>query len=686
MPYALVKLWTWSNLSASEDAPTLPALWTASVRLDQGVSVVGVQFANGIFAVIAPIAAALPIIIHLLALRRRRYVAFTMLRLLESAALQASGMRRLREWLIVLARSLAVLFLFIALSRPLIRGVRLTALSDTSVCILVDDTPSMSFLDGSKSRFETARECAEELIRSLPNARFCIISLSRPDEVVCNWTSEASEAMRKLKGMRVKSTQGSVKRALLKALEMFKLVSGTGKCLFIFTDGQVIPSLCGAARHVRESASNLMDGQLNVAIVDVRQSLSDVNVAPVDWDVDVTCLSSPPSAVLRFTLRNFGSRSWRGTVSVAVDDKPAAELSDVTIAPRGELSLAIPISLGFSGWHRGLVKWRDALPIDNQLHFAFYNPLPIRVLCVGSWQQEGSSAFYIAKALESIRECAGTNSIVIDRSLSIPQSANELKRWHVLIWCCPRPMAKSSEAALRSWLLSGGTLIAFVDRHAVDAPRWLFPVRADGGKSSAKPLCIFLSDASHPISRRIPSEQLSDVLVFERTVADEALSGTVILRFDDGSPALTEKGFGLGRAIVMWMGADTRASTMPTSIAFVPLLCELLQYAVMQSHAVVKLVGSSGVKIEVGKTSSLSSMAIVSNADVSDSDTRIPSHDELRRLAAKVYWSYVALDEWRGGQRIEMPVNATVLFITLCVAMLLVEAMLEIQWVRQRRR
>ncbi|MCS7253352.1 MAG: VWA domain-containing protein [Armatimonadota bacterium] len=639
-----------------------------------------VQFVNAVFAILAPIAATLPLLIHLLSLRRRRYVTFTMLRLLERAALQAQGARRLREWLIVIVRSLAVLFLFIALSRPLVRGVHLSALGGASICILVDDSMSMAFLDGAESRFKVALECAKKLIHDLPNARFCILSLSHPDKVVCHWTSDANEALKRLMWMRVGVTQSSTGQALLNALRGLKLADGANSHLFIFTDGQVVPALCKNAQMVDR-------GKIDVTVIDVRRSPDeDVNVAAVDWDVNVAPLSSPHAAMLKLLLRNFGRKGWNGTVSVIVDGNLAAELKEANIAARGELSAAIPIKLGSSGWHKGLVLWRDALPLDNRLHFAFYNPLPMRVLCIGSWKHDGDGTFYIIRALESIRDSVGANSIVIGKSASLPQSLDELKRWHAIIWCHPRGAARSSEAALRAWLSLGGTIISFVDRHATDLPDWLSPKRTHYKRGGEKPFRITISDASHPVTQRISNELLKDVLVFEHSIADGASAGRIVLRFDNGHPALTEKDFGVGRAITFWMGANMTESTLPISVAFVPLLCELLQYAVMQSHIVLKVVGDGGVKIEHGKVALLSSRAIVSNVELSDSDTRIPSYEDLRKLVTAVGWRYLTLSEWHSGLRINVPVDATMFFVVLCAMMLLAETLLEVRWIRRKHR
>jgi hypothetical protein len=65
--------------------------------------------------------ATLPILIHLLARRRRQVVPFAMTRFLQEANLQAQGRRWLRELLLLALRTGAVLFALLSLLAPLRR-------------------------------------------------------------------------------------------------------------------------------------------------------------------------------------------------------------------------------------------------------------------------------------------------------------------------------------------------------------------------------------------------------------------------------------------------------------------------------------------------------------------------------------------------------------------------------------
>src|SRR5512136_1813631 len=91
-------------------------------------------------------AAAIPILIHLLNLRKLKVVEFSSLRFLKE--LQKTRMRRLklRQWLVLLFRTLLIVFLVLAFSRPALRG-SVSALgakrAASTIVVLLDDSPTM---------------------------------------------------------------------------------------------------------------------------------------------------------------------------------------------------------------------------------------------------------------------------------------------------------------------------------------------------------------------------------------------------------------------------------------------------------------------------------------------------------------------------------------------------------------
>ena len=111
---------------------------------------------------------ALPIIIHLINQRRFQTIHWAAMMFLLAANRMSRGYARLRQWLIMLFRMLAIAGLVFAISRPLASGwLGLTAggRADTTI-ILLDRSPSMRQQGRGTvgSKLETGRQ---QLARTL---------------------------------------------------------------------------------------------------------------------------------------------------------------------------------------------------------------------------------------------------------------------------------------------------------------------------------------------------------------------------------------------------------------------------------------------------------------------------------------------------------------------------------------
>src|SRR5262244_1541931 len=116
------------------------------------------------------LAAALPAIIHRIGRRRARPVRFAAMELLMRAEREVSARRRLRDVLLLVARTGLAMALPLAFARPFAE-VRsdlpaVTARSQSAVIVL-DDSASMRRRAGSDPVYEAARARARALVEHL---------------------------------------------------------------------------------------------------------------------------------------------------------------------------------------------------------------------------------------------------------------------------------------------------------------------------------------------------------------------------------------------------------------------------------------------------------------------------------------------------------------------------------------
>jgi len=132
---------------------------------------------------------ALPIVIHLINQRRYQTTEWAAMKFLLSANRMSRGYARLRQWLIMAMRMLAVAGLIFAVSRPLASGwLGLTAggQADTTI-VLLDRSPSMQHRGAGSgvSKLDTARQQLVETFETLGSTRWVLIdsATAKPQEL-----------------------------------------------------------------------------------------------------------------------------------------------------------------------------------------------------------------------------------------------------------------------------------------------------------------------------------------------------------------------------------------------------------------------------------------------------------------------------------------------------------------------
>jgi hypothetical protein len=121
----------------------------------------------------------LPILIHLINQRRYQTTRWAAMMFLLAASRMSRGYARLRQWLILLARTLAVAGLIFAVGRPLASGwlgLAAGGRADTTI-VLLDRSPSMHERGGGAmaSKLATGRQQLVQTLTTLGSSRWVLI-------------------------------------------------------------------------------------------------------------------------------------------------------------------------------------------------------------------------------------------------------------------------------------------------------------------------------------------------------------------------------------------------------------------------------------------------------------------------------------------------------------------------------
>ncbi len=521
-------------------------------------------------------AAAVPILIHLFTRRRPREMAFPSLEFLSEVNRSEIRRLRLRQWLLLLLRTLAVAALALAISRPALRGTAgLSRNASTTVVALVDRSGSMGAMAPDGTLLAGARRAVEGLLATLgPSDELLLVPYDQgPHPASARPLGDLARLRAETQALAPSARRTDHAPALELAARALGESRALNRELFWLSDFQATGF---AAEGGVPDALRLPPGpweRCRVYLMPFTPSsranvgLSDASLAPTESG---TALSVAGIA--------HGARP--GDLSVEVRDLSGdGELGRgyLSIAPQGEAATLLPLArlpeLG------GVVILPDdALALDNRRVFAAGRSGTVSVLL-----REEGAATPLRLALEAGGSASGLAVSVVDATAL----ASRIGEADVVVLNDLPRLGPVEQQAVLDFYRGGGGLFVVLGGHS-DPAAWNasllgeLGVGALGALESAAPGAAWRlrrAVAGHPVLAGFPArpgEALSTASFRAIPVlgprGPRASGGSVptrvLLEYDRTRPALLEA----PHALILAAALDPATSDFPVSGAFLPLL------------------------------------------------------------------------------------------------------------------
>ncbi len=583
-------------------------------------------------------AVAVPIVIHLLNRRRFQRVVWAAMRFVKVST-EKNQRRMLIEDMILLAlRCLMLLLLALALARPALRSSNhdLFGQSKVSAVVILDNSASMGVSDGVQTRFDKARKVAEQAVDALPSgsATAVILASDVAKEVIKEPTHDLNLARKTVREAPLSDRPSDLFPAIEKAMETLKGRSAIRKEIYLITDGQASGwrQLSDIQKALQKAKQASGEQQVTAYLVLVGEA-EERNLA-VNNLVLVSGLS-PVNRPLRFEAQvmNYGKQEAKDVrVSLAIDGASADEITIPSIPPGGARSVALFAKFRAEGWHSVTARIpADRFPGDDQRTLAVRAIREIRVLMVdgdpGTEPREAET-FFLGHALVPVSAEESEQYFVKTTTLA-PADLGGVRfdDFDAVVLANVPDFSNDTAGALENFVRRGGGLLvfpggkvnaAFYNSQLANArkllPATLGEPRGDAGQDE-KYLTFQSKGYDHPIVS-LWNDNASGTLAtarFFRTLdltlmpappaaAEAEKSGKkeaaktpaaeagasigspkAILRYSDGSVAMAERAFGLGRVVLFASTADTAWTDLAVRPAFVPLLHRTLGTLVQRS-------------------------------------------------------------------------------------------------------
>lgn len=507
---------------------------------------------------IGVLAAAVPLVLHLLKREPEPRVKFPAVALLKRAPVEHTEKRRLRELLLLSLRVAALAMLAIAFARPFVASTVAGTPSGATI-IALDTSYSMS----APGTFDRAKALARSAIaRAGSGDAVGVVTFSDSATLVAKVSFDHALALSAIDAAAAGFGATRYRGALGAAVQA---LGGRRGAVVVVTDLQESGWEAGDRVAVPEA--------VRVEVVDV---------GPVHANLAVTALRVDDDRLLA-SIRNSGETPRDASVHLTIDGRPAGD-AHATVEARGV------VELEFRRATKGstamvAVDDADGLASDNVRYAVLDSanrPSVLIVTASGDLRRDG---FYVQQALSAISRGGTLYQSASAAPAALSQFDGSRSRdYAVVVLLSTRGLERRGREALTRYVRKGGGLLIAagpeVDGEiAADLLGADQPLQITGAEASQSPRSLVPSDIRHPVFGAFRSDAATLGLVTFRSVTRVGGAGcTAIARWTTGEAALIDCPAGDGRAIVIASDFDNRGNDFPRRATFVPFLHETIRY------------------------------------------------------------------------------------------------------------
>ena len=345
-------------------------------------------------------AASIPLVLHLLNLRKLKTVEFSTLKFLKE--LQKSKIRRLKlkQLLLLILRTLIIIFTVLAFSRPAIEGsiLGLENYAKTSAVIIVDNSFSMDLSDEAGSRFNQAKNAANAILAGLKEGdEESVLSMaSHKDKAQYSFSGNSQLLREEISHMKISYSTSDLEASLRIAAILMEDARNINREVYIISDCQ------SNILNLTQKDSTILFGKrtsLYVIPIGASSKADIVNLSVDSLKVISRIFQVGKPVEVEAILRNSSKSDVKGAVISLIfnGERVAQRSTDIPAGSIRQIAIAAPPQK--TGAFKAAIQLEnDALDIDNTRHFGFLITEKPTVALVG--EQENTR--FIELALSGI--------------------------------------------------------------------------------------------------------------------------------------------------------------------------------------------------------------------------------------------------------------------------------------------
>ena len=524
---------------------------------------------HSFFAWLLPLA-SLPIIFHLFYRIKKRPRPFSTLMFFHRIDPRLSARRKIMEWIVLALRTLLILFLLMALTRPVWFGAGTKG--SMAMVVVLDNSGSMTAKGkGEQTKLQTALGAADALVANLkPDDSAAIVLMVDDPTVQLPQGLVSDKAALRSAVAHVKETEatGAAGNALARAIALIDSSVATRYEVHVFTDLQEAEWSKAAEMKTPRSGTLVFVHRLTTP------ADKEANVTVLGADLPKRKILAGRRFALSIALANSTDTEAHGRLNWT-DDGGNKGLIEVTVPRRGENNGIVVLDPQTPGLHWANLWYEgDNFTADNRLSLAFLCADKRPVLFVGKQEDFGLLPIALSPSLDG--KLSGIVPVFMEANALTPSLVEKRPVLVVATW---ESLAQTGGSpALKDYVESGGNLLVVPSVLSVTSPRtapdWLGVTPVSQEKSDqGSPLLAFKKES--PVFSDLRNEKgevlLRNIKAFKFQPLKLAEQTTALFGLEDGRALLAEKRLGKGTAFSSGLAFDPSWTTLVLKAGFLAL-------------------------------------------------------------------------------------------------------------------
>lgn len=549
--------------------------------------------------------ASVPIVIHLLHRQRFRQMEWAAMHWLLEAIRKNYRRIRLEQWLLLALRTLLLLLVALAITKPTLDTSDTYLLPDTSVTHLVlvfDNSMSMHYAAGNRSRWERAKTTAQAILDDARKGDVASVVVMGAQATTFRASPYLAEISKEIDSLKPQHGVARLEPALDRVNEILTNSRAARKRVYFITDSQ--RSLWNNGED-GEPTKELRDklratsSQAEITVLDVSDPESP-NLAITRLEQREPLIVKGRATMVRAAIANYSNRERADTRVELVVDGQVEATERVNLGPNDEQEVNFRVTFREPG--ERILEARlaeDGLSLDNHRWLVAKARDALNVLLVdGEPRGEPfkSETDYLQVALVPSEK--QTPLYRPEKRLEAELLESPLDHWDSICLCNVGQLTTSEATALREYVRRGGGLLLFLGTQTNQTiynqllyaeGKGLMPAKLVGvvgeAKRTDKPFAFSALEYAHPLVRDFKQKERAGLVttkIFRYVRAELPLrsEAEIALAFDTGDPAIILSNHEQGRVGLVTLSADLDWSTWPALPSYLPIVQQLIEQVV----------------------------------------------------------------------------------------------------------